>query len=63
MYFENQVSTLSVDLGKKVSEIEVSLIVSDSGGQVNITDVFLQGGSIGTTWTAHPSEIKWSLEG
>lgn len=63
MYLENQVNGIQVDSGKKVSQIEVSLIVSDSIGEVNITDVFLQGGSIGTTWSAHPSEIKWSLEG
>lgn len=63
MYFQNEWQSLKVDSGKKVSQVEVSLIVSDASGQVNITDIFLQGGSIGTTWSAHPSEIKWSLEG
>jgi len=43
----------------KVAEIEISLEVEDCTGEVNITDVMLQGGPIVTIWTGHPSELRW----
>lgn len=46
-----------------VSEIKVTLLVEDVDGQVNFTDVMLQGGTITTKWSGHPSEIKWTVDG
>jgi len=50
---------VKVDSSKKVSEIEISLEVSDSKAKVNITDIMLQGGPLSTIWVAHPSEMRW----
>ena len=53
-----------VDASKgTVSEIKVTLLVEDVDGQVNFTDVMLQGGTITTKWSGHPSEIKWTVDG
>lgn len=52
--------TINVDTSKKVAEIEVELIASDSTGTINITDLMFQGGAIVTIWTGHPSELRWS---
>lgn len=53
-----------VDASKgTVSEIKVTLLVDDVDGEVNFTDVMLQGGTITTKWSAHPSEIKWTVDG
>lgn len=47
----------------KVKEIEVKFIVEDVEVVIYLTDVMLQGGTIATMWTGHPSEIKWSFDG
>lgn len=53
-----------VDASKgTVSEIKVTLLVEDVDGEVNFTDVMLQGGTITTKWSGHPSEIKWTVDG
>lgn len=49
------------DSSKRVAEIQIKLISSANSGTVGITDVMLQRGSISTEWSAHPSEIKWTL--
>lgn len=48
------------DLSKGVNSIEVRFVANDFKGQVNITDIMLQGGGLATNWNYHPSEIRWS---
>lgn len=50
---------IEVDTSKTVSEIEISLEINDCTGNAQITDILLQGGSIATEWTGHPSELRW----
>ncbi|PEN61608.1 hypothetical protein [Bacillus wiedmannii] len=52
-------SLIKIDSSKKVLEIEVSLEVRDCKGNIQVTDVMLQGGPIVTIWTGHPSELRW----
>ena len=49
------------DSNKRVTEINVKFVVKDATGDVGITDVMLQRGTISTEWSAHPSEIKWTI--
>lgn len=48
---------------KAVESIEVTLVANDCTGQVNITDLMLQGGKLSTVWVYHPTEIRWSHDG
>ena len=61
--FTQEQQTLRVESGKKVVQIDVKLVVADTVGQVNITDIMLQGGEIATAWVGHASELKWSFDG
>lgn len=47
----------------KVKKIDVKFIVEDAEVIIYLTDVMLQGGTVATMWTGHPSEIKWSFDG
>jgi len=47
--------------GKKVTKVEVNLVVYNASGTVNITDIMMQGGTLATLWTGHPSELEWSF--
>jgi len=47
----------------KVKAIEVKFIVEDAEVTIYLTDIMLQGGTVATMWTGHPSEIKWSFDG
>jgi hypothetical protein len=47
----------------KVKKIDVKFIVEDAEVTIYLTDVMLQGGTVATIWTGHPSEIKWSFDG
>jgi len=59
--FDNLITAeIKVDSSKKVSEIEVTLEMTDYTGTAQITDVMLQGGPIVTIWTGHPSELRWA---
>jgi hypothetical protein len=54
------------DSGKRVESITVRLVVknpANDGGEVGITDLMLQSGSISTVWSGHPSELRWMVEG
>lgn len=51
----------SSDSSKRVTEIKIKLVVKDATGEVGVTDVMLQRGTISTEWAAHPSEIKWTI--
>lgn len=46
---------------KRVSKIKLRIKIKDSTGNFKITDIMLQGGSKGTTWNAHPSEVRWAF--
>ena len=48
------VEVIEVDTSKRVKSIKISAI-----GKMNITDIMLQSGSMGISWNAHPSEIRW----
>lgn len=48
---------------KRVVEIQVKLVLEGAVGDVNITDLMLQGGRISTKWVSHPSEIRWAVDG
>lgn len=48
---------------KRVETIEIRLIAKDVTGEIGITDIMFQSGSISTVWNAHPSEIKWTVDG
>ncbi|WLD92637.1 hypothetical protein [Alkalihalobacillus sp. AL-G] len=61
--FDFKNSAIQVNMAKTVASLEVELIAQDFGGEVNITDLILQGGQIATNWTLHPSEIRWSIDG
>jgi hypothetical protein len=64
MFFEDHNKVINVkDTFKGVQSVTVELICEDCEGQVNITDIMLQGGSISTVWEYHPSEIRWSHDG
>lgn len=47
----------------RLKSITVRVCVTDCTGEVYITDMLLQGGSIATGWVGHVSEIQWTLDG
>jgi len=47
----------------RLRSITIRVCVTDCTGSVYITDLMLQGGSIGTGWAGHVCEIKWTLDG
>lgn len=61
-YFNKTVNAES--LSKGVQSVKVTLVASDvKQGEINVTDLILQGGKIATNWSYHPSEIRWSHDG
>lgn len=44
-------------------EITVKIVADKAEGDINVTDIMLQGGAIGTKWSGHPSEIQWTVDG
>ncbi|GAA0360904.1 hypothetical protein [Bacillus horti] len=63
MYFDVHALTVTANSGKRVEYVEVRPIVENSTGEVRVTDIMLQGGTVATVWTGHPSEIRWSFDG
>ena len=53
---------IEVDTSKGLLSITVKMVAENFEGEVNITDVMLQGGHLGTLWSPHVSEIKWSVD-
>ena len=53
---------IDADTSKGVLSITVKLVAENFEGDVNVTDVMLQGGTLGTLWHPHVSEIKWSVD-
>lgn len=60
--FSRKSQELDIKTSKRVKKIDVRLTVADATGNINITDVMLQGGSVPTVWVGHTSEIKWSFD-
>ncbi|WP_202078286.1 hypothetical protein [Caldalkalibacillus salinus] len=61
--FQSHSLTIDVKSGKRIDHLDIVQVVEDTEGAVNVTDVMLQGGSVATVWTGHPSEIQWSFDG
>jgi hypothetical protein len=47
----------------KLKSVTVRIFISDCTGQIFVTDILLQGGSLATGWVPHPSEIRFTLDG
>ena len=47
--------------GKKVDSINILLVAYEIDGDIHLTDILFQAGTIATLWTGHPSEIEWSF--
>lgn len=47
----------------RLKSITIRVCVTDCTGEVYITDMLLQGGSIATGWIGHVSELQWTLDG
>lgn len=54
--------TIQPKASNKIAKIKIKFIVNDCNGTALVTDIFLQGGSVATRWTGHPSEINWSFD-
>ena len=64
MVFFQQISRDASPKGtSRVRSITIRLCVTDCSGTVYVTDLMLQGGSVGTGWVGHVSEIRWTLDG
>ena len=60
--FDFKDTLIKIESSKKVSQIDISLEITDCSGLIKITDVMFQGGPISTIWTYHPSEMRWSYD-
>ncbi len=49
--------------GRKVRSIRLKVSVKNATGDLYITDMMLQSGSIATGWTGHVSEIQFTQDG
>lgn len=47
----------------RLKSVTVRIFISDCTGQIFVTDILLQGGSLATGWVPHPSEIHFTLDG
>lgn len=47
---------------RQIEEMEISLEARNCTGEIWMTDIMLQAGSISTMWQGHPSEVRWSDE-
>lgn len=53
---------VETDSSKRVDYIDVIVEMTDYAGTVYFTDLMLQGGTVGTSWVGHVSEIRWSFD-
>ena len=51
------------DTSRKVKSIRVRVTVTNATGDLYLTDLMLQSGSIATGWTGHVSEIQFTTDG
>lgn len=50
---------IEIENSQRVKSVKISLVAQNCVGTVNVTDIILQGGGVGISWNAHPSEIQW----
>ena len=51
------------DTSRRVKSIRVRVTVTNATGDIYLTDLMLQSGSIATGWTGHVSEIPFTQDG
>ena len=51
------------DISRKVKSIRVRVTVTNAIGNLYLTDLMLQSGSIATGWAGHVSEIQFTQDG
>ena len=51
------------DTSRRVKSIRVRVTVTNATGDLYLTDLMLQSGSIATGWTGHVSEISFTQDG
>ena len=51
------------DASRRVKSIRVRIAVKNATGDLYITDMMLQSGSIATGWTGHVGEIQFTQDG
>ena len=51
------------DTSRKVKSIRVRVTVANATGDLYLTDLMLQSGSIATGWVGHVSEIPFTQDG
>ena len=57
------VQATGLDTSRKVVSIRVRVTVTNTTGDLYLTDLMLQSGSIATGWTGHVSEIQFTQDG
>ena len=57
------VQATGLDTSRKVKSIRVRVTVTNTTGDLYLTDLMLQSGSIATGWTGHVSEIQFTQDG
>ena len=57
------VPATSLNVSRKVNSIRVRVTVTNATGDLYLTDLMLQSGSIATGWTGHVSEIQFTQDG
>ena len=56
---EQHTEHIKLENSKRVKSIKIALVAKNCTGKLNVTDIMLQSGSMGITWNAHASEIRW----
>ena len=51
------------ETSRKVKSIRVRVTVTNATGDIYLTDLMLQSGSIATGWTGHVSEVQFTQDG
>jgi hypothetical protein len=49
-------------VARRAVKIDIRIVMDDAEGILEITDIMLQGGKIGTGWLGHTSELKLSSD-
>ena len=57
------VQTSGLDTSRKVKSIRVRVTMTNATGDLYLTDLMLQSGSIATGWAGHVSEIPFTQDG
>ena len=57
------VQATGLDPSRKVKAIRVRVTMTNATGDLYLTDLMLQSGSIATGWTGHVSEIPFTQDG